>query len=158
MSNEPIATSGQARAAGAGWFRAGAIGLLVFGAIHLLAVFDGLFREPTAPVEVEVKRALLAFSLQIGPFRPTAFHTTMLLNASYSIFLFFVGVLDLVALRPAIAAGRFRALAYVNIVFVALLLAACAAAQFPPPLVLCLVILILFCIALARYVGARRAL
>jgi hypothetical protein len=57
--------------------------------------------------------------------------------------LFFAVALNFVALRPVIAVGRLRALAVVNVVFVAILLATSVIYQFPPPGVFSLVALVL---------------
>ncbi len=150
QNSEPIGRP----ARGAGWFRAGAIGLLVFAAVHLIPFTAGMLQTPTDPAEIEVDRALRSRSVEIGPFHTTMWHLTMLLSASYSAFLIYIGVLDLVVVRAAAAGGRLRALAAVNLVFCGILAAICVAAWFPPPFVFCVFSGVCFAISFARARGA----
>src|SRR5678815_3436648 len=123
-----------ARVPGRGWFLGGCITLAVFSAVHMIPMFISLFVEPTKPSEVEAKRAMTAVGVDLGPFHTTWTGLNQLLSVSYSALLFFVVGINLVAF-PAVAAvpGRLRALAMVNAVFVAILLAIAVAFQFPPP-------------------------
>jgi hypothetical protein len=129
---------------GRGWFKAGAIGLIVFGAVHLLAVYKGLFRQPTTPQEIAAHEALLALRMDMGPFRPTGWHTTMILNSSYSVLLIFAGALDLLSLNALVAADRLRPLAAVNSLFCGVLFLITAAFQFPPPMLFALACCVFF--------------
>lgn len=131
-------------------FLAGSIALIVFGSIHVLAVYKSLVVGPTSPAEEEVERALRKFGIEMGPFHPTGWHTTNILNSSYSVLLIYAGVLNVVALRPAIVAGRLRALTIVNIIFVALIAAIPLLLHFPPPLVFAAAALVLFILSLTR--------
>ncbi len=136
-------------------FIAGSIGLLIFGSVHLLAVYKSFFVPPQTPVEIEADRALRAVKMDLGPFHPTGWHTVNILNSSYSALLLYAGVLNLVAVGPAIAAGRLRTLTRVNIVFVSALLAIVLALQFPPPALFAVIILTLFIASLVQQAGAK---
>lgn len=140
-------------APGAGWFRAGAIGLLVFAAVHLIPFTAGLLQTPTDPAQIEVDRALRAQRVEIGPFRTTMRHLTMLLSASYSVFLLYIGVLDLMVLRAAAATGRLARIAGLNLIFCVILAAICVAAWFPPPFVFCA--FCGFCFAISRALAGK---
>jgi hypothetical protein len=138
------------RAPGHGWFRAGAIGLLVFAAVHLIPFSIGLLRAPTEPAAVEADRALRAQKVDIGPFHTSFWHLNMLLSASYSVFLMYIAVLNLIALRAAAAAGRLRALTIANLFFCAILAGICVAAWFPPPFVFAVFSMLCFAVSLMR--------
>lgn len=138
-------------------FIAGAITLLIFGSVHLLAVYQSLFVAPTAPAEIEADRALYALKFDMGPFHPTGWHTVNILNSSYSALLLYAGVLNLTAVGPAIAAGRLRRLTVVNIAFVAVLLAIVLALQFPPPALFAATALAFFAISFFRQAAATEA-
>lgn len=138
-------------------FIAGAIGLLVFGGVHLLAVYQSLLVSPSTTAEVEADRALRALKMDMGPFHPTGWHTVNILNSSYSALLLYAGVLNLVSVGPAVAAGRLRILTVVNIVFVAILLTIVLALQFPPPALFAAITLILFLASFLRQGGAKFA-
>ncbi len=138
-------------------FMAGAIGLLVFGSVHLLAIYKGLVVGPTTPAEVAINNAEKAFKvLDAGPFHATGWHTMNILNSSYSALLLYAGVLNLIAVGPAVATGRLRKLTMVNIVFVAVLLAITLIFQFPPPGLFAAMTLILFVVSLMRQGSASR--
>jgi hypothetical protein len=134
-------------------FRAGAIGYLVFAAVHLAAFLRSLLVAPTDPLQIEAERALRAVAVDMGPFHTHFGLLVRLLSASYSTFLVFVGVLNLVALPAAVAHGRLRALTLVNLVFCGLLLATAVLVRFPPPLIFALAIEILFALS---WVAQRR--
>jgi hypothetical protein len=125
-------------------FLAGAISLIVFGAVHLLAVYHGNFVPPADEKQAEIKRLAMEYILPMGPFKPTAWGGNQILNSSYSVLLIYVGVLNLLALRPAAQAGRLRAFATCNVLFVALLLAITILFQFPPPMIFATTSLSLF--------------
>lgn len=138
-------------------FIAGSIGLLVFGCVHLLAVYKSFFVAPSTPVEIEVDRALRALKMDMGPFHPTGRHTVNILNTSYSALLLYAGVMNLVAVGPVIAAGRLRKLTIVNIFFVAVLMAIPLSLQFPPPALFAAIVLILFVVSLFRQGGVNKS-
>lgn len=138
------------RQSGHRWFKAGAITLLVFGGIHLLAVYKSLFVAPTDPAEFRAEAALRDFKVDLGPFHPTGWHTVNILNASYSALLLYVGILNLIALDPVAAAGRLRTLTVVNILFTTILFAICLALQFPPPMVFAFACMLFFTISLVK--------
>lgn len=141
---------------GRGMFIAGSIGLLVFGGVHLLAIYKGLVVGPTTPAEVAINAAEKAFKvMDAGPFHATGWHTMNILNCSYSALLLYAGVLNLIAVGPAIAAGRLRILTCVNIIFVALLLGITLVFQFPPPALFAAVTLIFFIVSLVKQAGAK---
>lgn len=135
---------------GHAWFKAGAFTLLVFGGIHLLAVYKSLFVAPTDPAEIRADEALRAFKVELGPFHPTGWHTVNILNASYSALLLYVGILNLIALGPVAAAGRLRTLTVVNILFTTILFTICLALQFPPPMVFAFACMVFFAISLVK--------
>ncbi len=125
-------------------FASASIVLILFGAVHVLAVYKSLIVGPESPAEAEADRALRALSMRMGPFHPTGWHTLNILNASYSVLLIYAGVINLIGLRPAIAAGRLAALTLANMIFVTLIAVIPLLLQFPPPLVFALLALILF--------------
>ena len=125
-------------------FMAASIVLIIFGAVHVLAVYKSLVVGPESPAEADADRALRAFSMKMGPFHPTGWHTLNILNASYSVLLIYAGVINLIAVHPAIAAGRLRALTLANVVFVALIAAIPLLLQFPPPLIFAAAAWVLF--------------
>lgn len=134
-------------------FMAASIVLILFGAVHVLAIYKSLVVGPETPAEADADRALRAFAMKMGPFHPTGWHTLNILNASYSVLLIYAGALNLIALGPAIAAGRLSALTLANIVFVTLIAAIPLLLQFPPPLVFALLALALF---ITSYIKQRR--
>ena len=131
-------------------FIAGCIVLLLFSAVHMIPMFSDMFVEPTKPAEIEAKRAMAAVVIDMGPFHTNWAKLTQLLSASYSTLLFFVVALNLVALPAIIAQGRLRALAMVNVIFVAILLGIALVYQFPPPAVFALTAEVLFVGAVIR--------
>jgi hypothetical protein len=139
-----------ARAPGWRLFVAGTIVLFLFSAVHMIPMFMDIFGEPTRPPEIEAKRAMTAVVIDMGPFHTNWARLNQLLSASYSALLFFVVALNLVALPPVIAHGRLKALAMVNVLFVAMLLAISLLCQFPPPAVFALAATILFAGAAIR--------
>lgn len=143
-----IATS----APGKRLFIAGCVTLFLFSAVHMIPMFAAIFSEPTKPIEIEAKRAMTAVAVDIGPFHSNWAKLNQLLSVSYSALLFFVVALNLVALPAVIAHGRLRALAMVNVIFVAVLLGTSVIYSFPPPGVFSLVALVLF---LGAFVRAR---
>src|SRR5262245_32051384 len=151
----PTNTAGSPRTPGKRLFIAGTIVLALFSAVHMIPMFNDIFGEPTKPDEIEAKRAMAAVVIDMGPFHTNWAKLHQLLSASYSALLFFVVALNLVGL-PAVCAppphGRLRALALVNVIFVAVLLIIALIYQFPPPGVFALIALILF---LGAWIRAR---
>jgi len=138
-----------ATAPGSRLFRAGAIGYFAFAAVHLAAFLRGVLVAPTDPLQIEAERALRAVVVDMGPFHTHFGLLVRLLSASYSTLLAFAGVLNLVALAPAVAHGRLRALTRANLAFCGVMLAFAAAARFPPPMAFALAIEVLFALSLA---------
>jgi hypothetical protein len=120
-------------------FVAGCITLVLFSTVHLIPMFIFMLSEPTAPVEIEAKRAMGAVAVDMGPFHTSWLGLNQLLSASYSALLYFVATVNLVVLPSMIAQGRLRALACVNAIFAGVLLAIAVLYQFPPPAVFSLV-------------------
>jgi len=125
-------------------FVAASVVLILFGMVHLLAVYHSNFLPPSDERTAEIKRLAMEYTQAMGPFSPSAWGGMQILNSSYSVLLIYVGVLNLLALRPARQTGRLRTLTSCNILFVALLLFITILFQFPPPLVFAAVVLILF--------------
>ncbi|MBL8761655.1 MAG: hypothetical protein JNL50_10170 [Phycisphaerae bacterium] len=137
-------------------FIAGCVVLILFSSVHTIPMFIGLFSEPTAPLEVEARRAMTAVAVDIGPIRSDWTKLNHLLSTSYSALLYFVAAVNLVALPAVIAHGRLRALAVVNMVFSAVLLGLSAVFMFPPPGVFALAAAVCFACAAAG-AGASRS-
>lgn len=131
-------------------FVAGCIVLLLFSSIHLVPFVQSIAVAPADPLELEAHRAMEAVKVDMGPFHTDFGLLVKLLSASYSVLLYFVAAVDLVALRPVIAAGRLKTLALVNAIFAAILLAICLLCRFPPPAVFALVALVLFALSALR--------
>ena len=138
------------------WFKAGAIALIIFGAVHCLAIYKSLVVGPANPAEIELTRNLKAYSTEMGPFKPSAWHTTNLLNTSYSVLLIFAGVINLLSLAPVVAAHKLRPLTLANVIFTFLIAAICLAFQFPPPLIFAGAAWFCFTMSLIRQVGAKQ--
>jgi len=129
-------------------FLAGCIVLLLFGAVHFTAVIKSNFFDTPTPDETRMAEALKARTiLEAGPFHATMWNAVQILSSSYSFLLFQTGVLSLIALRPAIAAGRLRALTLVNALFAAIYAGVCLYNQFPPPLTFATIACILFVVS-----------
>jgi len=142
--------SSAASTPGRGFFIAGCVTLFLFSAVHMIPMFISIFTEPTAPAEIEAKRAMTAVAVDIGPFHANWAGLNQLLSVSYSALLFFVVALDFVALPAVIAHGRLRAMAAVNAIFVGILLATAVIYQFPPPGVFSLVAMVCFVLAAVK--------
>ena len=125
-------------------FLAGTIVLVMFGSVHLLAVYQGNFVPPADDREAEIKRLASEYTMTMGPFKPSAWGGMQILNSSYSVLLIYAGVLNLSAMRLAAQGGRLKALTICNIFFVSLLLLITIVFQFPPPMLFAATALILF--------------
>lgn len=128
-------------------FMAGAIVLVLFGAVHLLAIYQGNFVPPPPGPEAELDRMAREIKQEIGPFEASAFGLIQLLNASYSVLLLYAGAVSLVAVGPAAAHGSFRRLTITNLILAALLLFLTILYQFPPPMLFAAAALILFTVS-----------
>lgn len=138
------------KARGLGWFRAGAIALLVFGAVHSLAVIDALKGPPAEPKALAVYEAAHVYTADIGPFHASAWGGIQILNTSYSIMLLHIGILNLVLARAMVAAGLLRHATILNIVLTLALFGVSLAYQFPPPMVFALLCAAFFVMSLIR--------
>lgn len=125
-------------------FLAGSIALIVFGAVHLFAVYQANFTIPADPKIADMQAAAKAYTVPIGPLTASAWSGMQILNSSYSIWLIYAGALNLLTFRPAAQTGRLRALTVCNLLFIALLLGITILFQFPPPMLFAGVALILF--------------
>ncbi len=125
-------------------FLAGAVVLILFGLVHLLAVYHGIFLPPADDKKAEIRRLAIEDTGAMGPFKPSTWGGMQILNSSYSVFLVYIGFLNLLAIRPAAQAGRLAGLTVCNIFFVALLLLITIIFQFPPPMLFAGIALILF--------------
>jgi hypothetical protein len=137
------------------WFLCGSIAMLVFGALHVLAVVDAFAGKPATAELEAIHRAMRDYRRTFGPLEASAWGALQLLNASFSLLMLQLGVINLVARRPVAAAGRLGRLALVNVAFSAVLLALTIAAQFPPPLVFAALVFLLFLVAWLRSRTAR---
>jgi len=137
-------------------FLAGAISLIIFGSVHLLAVYKANFTEPTDPKLAEINAAAKAYTIELGPFTPSAWGGMQILNSSYSVLLIYVGILNLSAMRSAAQAGRLTALTVCNIFFIVLLLLITIVYQFPPPMLFAGIALIFFGVSWAKQRSAIR--
>lgn len=135
---------------GRGLFVAGTVVKLLFGLVHLLAVYQGNFGAPEGELEAEARRAARALTVDMGPFHTDAYQLTQLLSASYSALLLFVGVLNLRMLRPAIAFGSLRDLTIVNLVFTGVLTGLTIIYRFPPPMIIAGAAFVCFLVSLIR--------
>lgn len=143
MSNDIVGE----RVPGKRLFVAGCVVLLVFSTVHMIPMFLSLLTEPTKPPEIEAKRAMSAAIVDIGPARSDWMQLHHLLSVSYSVLLYVVAAINLVALGPVVAAGRLRRLAVVNAVFAFVLVGVAVMFTFPPPGVFSFVAGVLFAMA-----------
>jgi len=127
--------------------------LILFGGVHVLAVYDANFNVPADPKMAEIDRLAKAYTIPMGPCTPTAFGLIQILSVSYSLLLIYAGVLNLLAMGPAMRAGRLRALAMCNILFIALLLGVLVVYQFPPPMLFAGTALVLFGVSWVKQRG-----
>ncbi|MFO0837346.1 MAG: hypothetical protein U1D55_02375 [Phycisphaerae bacterium] len=131
-------------ARGRGWFRAGAITLILFGLVHLLAVYNALWGQPRNEHEIVIRREAQAYREKLGPFEPSAWGAMQILNSSYSVLLLFAGCLDLAALSIARGPAELRRFAMLSAIFMVLVAAIALAFQFPPPAVFAMLALVFF--------------
>lgn len=127
-------------------FLAGSIVLLLFGAVHAMATISE--RLGNIPPELaDADAALRAASIKIGPMTATAHGLQQILSISYTLFLVFLGAINLTMARPAMLAGRLRTLAWLNFGLCAGLFGVAIANQFPPPALFALLALVCFGLA-----------
>ncbi|NOT01277.1 MAG: hypothetical protein HOP29_11685 [Phycisphaerales bacterium] len=131
-------------------FIAGSVVLILFGAVHVLAVYQANFTTQPDPKLAEIDAAAKAYTVRLGPFSPTAFGGIQILNSSYSVLLIYAGVLNLLVLRAASQAGRLKAITVCNVVFVGLLLGITILFQFPPPMLFAATAFVLFGVSWAK--------
>ncbi len=124
------------------------MGLVLFGLVHSLAVYNTNFGQPRSAAEAELYRMMMDLQIQMGPMRASAWGAAQILNASYSVLLLYVGTLNLLVLGAVVAHGKLRALTVANLVFTGLLLVITIAYQFPPPMVIAIIVFVLFALSL----------
>ncbi|GMU83648.1 MAG: hypothetical protein AMXMBFR47_35180 [Planctomycetota bacterium] len=121
----------------------GCYGLLLFGLAHALAVVKAL-AGPANDAEKAVVTTMQNHVEYFGPLKMTAWGAMQTLSTSYSILLIQSGVLSLLLLDAAIAAGRFLALTIVNILFLLAILVVSTLYQILPPMVFAAAVAALF--------------
>lgn len=129
-------------------FLGAAMGLVLFGLVHLLTVYNANFGPPRSAAEAELRRMMMDLQMQIGPMRPSAWDAVQILNASYSVLLLYAETLNLLVLGVVVAHGKLRTLTIANLVFTGLLLVITIAYQFPPPMVIAIIVFALFALSL----------
>jgi hypothetical protein len=130
------------------WFRAGAIGLIVVAVLHTFGHFGG---GPKDAARVELEATMDAYRFDIFGMHPSASDITESLSLTMSIFLLFVGVLDLIAVGSLADQPRtVRRLAWVNVVGTGALAILFACYHIPPPSVTLAVVCVLFLASAAR--------
>ena len=130
------------------WFRAGAVGLMVVAVLHAVAHFGGPPKDPGA---VALQFAMDSYRYDIFGMHPSAGDITRSLSLAISIFLLFVGVLDLVAVASLSHDARaLRRLAWVNMVGVGALAFLFACYRILPPCVMLAVVCGLFIVCVLR--------
>lgn len=132
----------------------GCYGLLLFGLAHGLAVVKSL-RGPASDAEQALVTAMQNHAEQLGPLKMTAWGAMQTLSTSYSILLIQTGVLSLLLLDAAIAAGRFLALTIVNIVFLLAILVVSTLYQILPPMFFSAAVAALFAASMFRQMGPQ---
>jgi len=138
-------------------FIAGAVGLILAGSSHSLAVLAVVFGEPQSEAEVAYRQAAEAFVLTTEPFESNAWGGNQILSASYSVLLVQTGLLSLWAMGPLQQAGLLRRLTLLNLICSGLQLGISIAYQFIPPMAFCGVVFVLFAVSLWRQRGAASA-
>lgn len=126
-------------------FAAGAIGLFVIALFHSLGHFSP---PPDDPALVAALQAMSASQLDMGLARPSLMAIYNSLSLGMTLFLLFLGGIDLIVLR----CGRenvalLRAMKIANVVGVAALTALFAYYLIPPPLITFALVVLLFLLA-----------
>ncbi len=129
-------------------FLGAAVGLVLFGLVHSLAVYNANFGPPRSAADAELHQLMRDLQIQVGPMRSSAWGAVQILNASYSVLLLYVGTLNLLVLETVAVHGKLRALTVANLVFTGLLLVITIAYQFPPPMVFAVIVFVLFALSL----------
>jgi hypothetical protein len=130
------------------WFRAGAVGLMVVAVLHTVGHFGAPPKDPGA---VALQFAMDSYRYDIFGMHPSAGDITRSLSLAISIFLAFVGVLDLVAAASlAHDARALRRLAWVNVVGAGALVLLFACYRILPPIVMLAVVCALFLVCVLR--------
>lgn len=140
-------------------FVAGIVFLFVFGAAHGLAVYSSNFKQPATEDARQVQGILKETVVQKSPFQATTWGAVQILSCSYSALLFYVAMLNALAFKPMIAAGRLRALTITNIVFAAVLLLVTVIFRVLPPMLFSVLVLLCFFVSFTQQgIHGRRAL
>lgn len=134
------------------WFKAGAIAQCVTGCIHSLSLVSS--PEPKNDTEKQLFELMSGYAFDMG----AGFSSTMddFMNSfsiSFSLFLFFSGILNLFLLRSQLPAKTLRGVVLINLVAHSICFITMSVLTFLPPIVCTGVIVLLLLLA---YVGFRR--
>ena len=133
---------------GLGWFRAGAIGMIVVGLMHLSGE---LAPAPTDSAFVAMREAMHAWQPTIAGVQTDAWAIQHDLNLSYALFSLAVGAIALASASVLAASPRaLRRVALVHGVALAALVAASAAFRVVPPALFYTLVAALFAVAALR--------
>jgi hypothetical protein len=137
------------RGASRGWFRAGALGLIVVAAMHTMGHFSGGPRDSSG---VALEAAMKAYRIEMMGMNPSASGITNSLSLTMSVLLALTGLLDLAILSIADPVSL-RRFAVLNVAGVSALVALFTYYHVPPPLVTLAIVGIFFITSL---LGAPR--
>jgi hypothetical protein len=134
------------RGASKGWFRSGAIGLIVVALLHSFGHFGG---GRTDPEGIALDAAMKSYHVDIMGMHPSADDITKSLSLTMTLLLLLTGALDLAAVRAADPA-LLRRFAALNVAGVSALVALFTFYRIPPPLVTLAVVDVLFLTSMLR--------
>jgi hypothetical protein len=139
------------RGASRGWFRAGAIGLVVVAVLHSVGHFGP---RPTDPEGIALDAAMESYRTPIMGMNPSMTDITKSLSLTMTVLLLLAGALGIVASRAADPA-LLRRFAILYVAGVSALVALFTVYHLPPPLVSLAVVDIFFLTSILR--SPRRA-
>ena len=119
------------RGASRGWFRAGAVGLIVVAVLHTMGHFN---RGPEDPARDALEAAMKAYHTEMMGMNPSVSDITSSLSLAMSVLLALAGMLDLAIVKIADPVSL-RRFAVLNIAGVSALVAVFTYYHVPPPLV-----------------------
>jgi len=119
------------RGASRGWFRAGAMGLIVVALLHTMGHFS---RKPHDPAREAVEAAMKAYHTEMAGMNPSLRDIASSLSLTMSVLLVLAGLLDLAILKIADPVSL-RRFAVLNIAGVGALVALFTYYHIAPPLV-----------------------